>query len=107
MSAGVASGGPWASWGRPGRQVDGLSRIFVSRFGARSRCWFLSQLLAANWATLEQDCAVDCHSLVFFPLVAAIHCPLTPKRMWANRGMARPERFELPTFWFVATNPVH
>ena len=73
MSRGVASGWARTSWGRPGRQVDGLSRIFVSPFGALSRGWFLSQLLPTNGATLEQNCALGCHSFICFPVVTPLH----------------------------------
>ena len=73
MSTGVASGWPWTSWGRPGRQVDGLSHIFVSPFDPRSCRGFLSQLLATNGATLEQNCALGCHSSIRFPVVTPLH----------------------------------
>jgi|SRR5258708_9577155 hypothetical protein len=76
MSAVAASRWPGASWRRPGHQVDGLSHIFVSSFDARSRRRFLSELLAKNRATVEQNSTLGCRSLVGFALVIAIHSAL-------------------------------
>jgi hypothetical protein len=78
MSAGVASGWPWAGWGRLGRQIDGLSHIFISSFSPRSCRRFLPPLRAANRRTVEPDCALGCNHLVGCPLVTALYCPLTP-----------------------------
>lgn|SRR6266550_1547934 len=76
MSACAASRWPRASGRWTGRQVDGLSFIFVSCFGPRSRRGFLSELLAKNRATVAQNSTLGCRSLVGFALVTAIHSAL-------------------------------
>jgi len=77
MSARVASGWPRAGWGRLGRQVDGLSHIFISSFGPRSGRGFLPPLWAANGRAVEPNCALGSNRLVSGPVVTALYCPLT------------------------------